>query len=250
MNEIKVINKSMLLGKEIDVYGTADEPLFKAKDVASWLDIQNVSDMIKNIDQDEKVLDSIYTLGGTQEVWLLTEDGVYEVLMQSRKPVAKQFKKGVKTILKSIRKTGGYSVAGTITDKTKAGMIWVKGCKELLNLNDASTLALMQKVAEPLGLPTPDYVSSKGVLKSLSVLLEEKGIGISTQAFNKLLVKDGLLQVLYRKSSKGKQKQFKNITEKGLPYGENKQNPKNQSETQPLWYDDKFDEVLKIVGLL
>lgn len=204
--------------------------------------------MIKNIDQDEKVLDSIYTLGGTQEVWLLTEDGVYEVLMQSRKPVAKQFKKGVKTILKSIRKTGGYSVAGTITDKTKAGMIWVKGCKELLNLNDASTLALMQKVAEPLGLPTPDYVSSNGVLKSLSVLLEEKGIGISTQAFNKLLVKDGLLQVLYRKSSKGKQKQFKNITEKGLPYGENDINEKNMNQTQPHWYDSKFGEVLEIIG--
>lgn len=249
MNEIKVINKSMLLGKEIDVYGSVDEPLFLAKDVAEWIEHTQPSKMVETVDEDEKLMGTIFLSGQNREVWMLTEDGLYEVLMQSRKPIAKQFKKGVKEILKTIRKTGCYSVAGTITDKTKAGMIWVKGCKELLNLNDASTLALMQKVAEPLGLPTPDYVSSKGVLKSLSVLLEEKGIGISTQAFNKLLVKDGLLQVLYRKSSKGKQKQFKNITEKGLPYGENKQNPKNQSETQPLWYEDKFDEVLGIVGL-
>lgn len=43
-----------------------------------------------------------------REVWLLTEDGLYEVLMQSRKPIAKEFKKGVKEILKTIRKTGGY----------------------------------------------------------------------------------------------------------------------------------------------
>ena len=39
---------------------------------------------------------------------MLTENGLYEVLMQSRKPIAKQFKKGVKTILKEIRQTGGY----------------------------------------------------------------------------------------------------------------------------------------------
>lgn len=38
----------------------------------------------------------------------LTEDGLYEVLMQSRKPIAKQFKKKVKEILKLIRKDGGY----------------------------------------------------------------------------------------------------------------------------------------------
>ncbi len=42
------------------------------------------------------------------QVWFLTEDGLYEVLMQSRKPIAKEFKRGVKEILKSIRKTGGY----------------------------------------------------------------------------------------------------------------------------------------------
>lgn len=41
-------------------------------------------------------------------MWFLTEDGLYEVLMQSRKPIAKEFKKGVKEILKTIRKTGGY----------------------------------------------------------------------------------------------------------------------------------------------
>lgn len=118
MNEISIINKSTLLGREIDVYGSAENPLFKAKDVAGWLDIHNVSDMIKNIDPEEKVLDSIYTLGGAQEAWLVTEDGLYEILMQSRKPIAKQFKKGVKEILKTIRHTGGYiATNGDETDE-------------------------------------------------------------------------------------------------------------------------------------
>lgn len=247
MNEVSIISKSNFLGKEIDVYGTAEEPLFKAKDVAEWLELSNVSDMVSRVDEDEVTK---LNLGGLEgDTWFLSEDGLYEVLMQSRKPIAKQFKKGVKEILKTIRKTGEYSVAKTMADRAEAGMIWVKGFKELLNLNEASTLSLMQKVGAPLGLPTPDYVDSKGVLKPVRDLLADHGIDISAQAFNKLLVKEGLLQTLFRNGAGGKRKPFKNITEKGLPYGENKQNPNNQSETQPLWYADRFSEVLRIVGL-
>lgn len=120
---------------------------------------------------------------------------------------------------------------------------------KFLNLNDASKLMMLKAVADPLGLPTPDYVDDKGIFHSASELLKEHGVEISAQAFNKLLEKEGLLQTLYRKSSKGKMKPYKNITEKGLTYGENKRNPNNQSETQPVWYDAGFGEVLKIVGL-
>lgn len=48
---------------------------------------------------------------------VLTEDGVYEVLMQSKKPIAKQFKKKVKEILKDIRKHGLYAT-DTVIEKT------------------------------------------------------------------------------------------------------------------------------------
>ena len=48
------------------------------------------------------------------EAWFLTEDGLYEVLMQSRKPIAKEFKKKVKEILKSIRKHGLYATDNVI----------------------------------------------------------------------------------------------------------------------------------------
>lgn len=104
---VKVISRSTLLGREIDVYGTTEEPLFKAKDVAEWLELTNVTDMVSRIDEEELTK---FNLGSRQgETWFLTEDGLYEVLMQSRKPIAKQFKKGVKEILKKIRKTGSYS---------------------------------------------------------------------------------------------------------------------------------------------
>jgi prophage antirepressor-like protein len=58
---------------------------------------------MKSVDEDEKVKNIVRTLGGNQEMWFLTEDGLYEVLMQSRKPIAKQFKKKVKKLLKDLR---------------------------------------------------------------------------------------------------------------------------------------------------
>lgn len=68
--------------------------------------------MLQTIDEEEKVKitpkQSLGDLVNYKEYNFLTEDGLYEVLMQSRKPIAKQFKKGVKQILHEVRTTGGY----------------------------------------------------------------------------------------------------------------------------------------------
>lgn len=116
MNELKVLSEQEVLGKQFRVYGTAEEPLLLAKDVAEWIeyDTSSVNKMITNVDDDEKVRKNVPTLGGIQESWFLTENGFYEVLMQSRKPIAKQFKKEVKEILKTIRKHGIYATDNVI----------------------------------------------------------------------------------------------------------------------------------------
>lgn len=103
--EIKIIDEREVLGKHFRVYGDIENPLFLAKDVANWIgyEISNVSKMVKNVDDDEKIITRINNTSAT----FLTEDGLYEVLMLSRKPIAKQFKKEVKKILKQIRLTGG-----------------------------------------------------------------------------------------------------------------------------------------------
>ncbi|MGX4264993.1 phage antirepressor [Clostridioides difficile] len=108
MNNLQTIKEQELLGKEFRVYGTLEKPLFLAKDVAGWIEHSNVSTMLSNIEAEEKELIQIGTLNNAYSAWFLTEDGLYEVLMQSRKQIAKQFKKEVKKILKEIRKTGGY----------------------------------------------------------------------------------------------------------------------------------------------
>lgn len=109
MNKLSIIKEQQILGKQFTIYGTIDEPLFLAKDVADWIEHSNTRMMLNSIDKEEKqCVNNPYASSGQQEQWFLTEDGLYEVLMQSRKPIAKQFKKQVKFILKEIRHNGFY----------------------------------------------------------------------------------------------------------------------------------------------
>lgn len=102
--EVQVLeNEVTLMGKTFNVYGTVEEPLFRAKDVADWIEHSDVHKMVQSVDDDEKIKNIVPTLGGNQETWFLTENGVYEVLMLSRKPIAKEFKKEVKKMLHALR---------------------------------------------------------------------------------------------------------------------------------------------------
>jgi prophage antirepressor-like protein len=114
MNELKVLNEQEVLGKQFKVYGIPEEPLFVANDVAEWIEHSNTTEMLRNIDDDEKLVSTILRAGQGRQVNMLTENGLYEVFMQSRKPIAKEFKKKVKEILKTIRKHGLYATDNVI----------------------------------------------------------------------------------------------------------------------------------------
>ena len=120
MNELKLIKQQEILGKDFKVYGDVENPLFLAKDVAEWIDYAKrpdgsyqVSAMLSSIDEEEKmkIHTTVNNLNGGSDSWFLTENGLYEVLMLSRKPIAKAFKKEVKKVLHSLRVNGGY-IAG------------------------------------------------------------------------------------------------------------------------------------------
>ena len=106
--DLQVIEQREVLNKDFKIYGDKENPIFLAKDVASWIEHSRTSEMLKGIDEEEKLMQTIFASGQNREMWFLTEDGLYEVLMQSRKPIAKAFKKEIKKILKQIRNTGGY----------------------------------------------------------------------------------------------------------------------------------------------
>ncbi|TQO56376.1 ORF6C domain-containing protein [Paraclostridium bifermentans] len=103
MMELQVIDRSEILGQEITTYGDIENPLFLAKDVANWIEHSHTTRMLETVDEDEKLNGVIFHAGQNREMTFLTEDGLYEVLMQSRKPIAKQFKKKVKKLIKDLR---------------------------------------------------------------------------------------------------------------------------------------------------
>ena len=139
---------------------------------------------------------------------------------------------------------------GTITSKQiNAKISWIRGCKSLLRLNENSTLLLLKQIGDPLGLPTPDYTSSNGILRSASELLKKNERNITAQKFNEAAVAKGYLVELERPATHGKTKRFKSITEKGTDFGENQVSPHNPKEIQPSWYENKFVELLNALGL-
>lgn len=109
-SEVQVLDQREVLGKQFKFYGTYEKPLFLAKDVAEMIGHSNTSKMVHDaeLDRNEKEIHKLSTLTNSYNALFLTEDGLYEVLMNSNKPIAKQFKAQVKEILKTIRKTGGY----------------------------------------------------------------------------------------------------------------------------------------------
>jgi prophage antirepressor-like protein len=102
------------LHTEIVIKGTIDEPLFRASDVGLVLDIKIINSVIREFDESEKVLHTMHTLGGAQEVTFLTEKGLYKVLFRSRKPIAQKFQNWVCEVIKEIRLKGIYKMENEI----------------------------------------------------------------------------------------------------------------------------------------
>ena len=86
-NVLTVIQETEILGKRIRMYGSIESPLFLASDVAEWIEHSQTSKMVKSVDANEKLMGTLFLSGQNRDVWFLTEDGLYEVCMQSRKPI-------------------------------------------------------------------------------------------------------------------------------------------------------------------
>jgi prophage antirepressor-like protein len=83
-------------------------PLFRADEVGRVLGLKEIRSSLRNFDEDEKGVFTVPTRGGPQEVIVLTEDGVIQLLCQSRKDVAKPFRKWICKVVKAIGETGMY----------------------------------------------------------------------------------------------------------------------------------------------
>lgn len=137
-------------------------------------------------------------------------------------------------------------------EQAKVEMELLGVTSDILKLNDSSKLKIAHKIYKNNDVSTtylPEYTISKGTLLSATELLKRHNIEISAQAFNKLLINNGVMEEKERPSKSKGIKKFKSI--KNIYYGENEINTHSSSqETQPLLYEDKFEELLKLVGLL
>jgi len=109
MEIVKAFNENEL-HTEIIIKGTSENPLFRASDVGNVLEISTIRSIIRDFNETEKVVHSMHTLGGLQEVTFLTEKGLYKVLFKSRKPIAEKFQNWVCDIIKEIRLHGIYDL--------------------------------------------------------------------------------------------------------------------------------------------
>jgi len=102
-------------GRQVRVVTDAQgEPWFVAADVCAALHLPDTHKAVARLDDDEKGRNSIPTLGGDQEMTVVNEPGLYSLVLGSRKPEAKRFKRWVThEVLPTIRKTGRYVLSGT-----------------------------------------------------------------------------------------------------------------------------------------
>ncbi|CAM3797880.1 Prophage antirepressor [Pseudomonas synxantha] len=93
-----------------------DQPCFVATDVCEALAIVNTARALSRLDDDEKGTHAVSTLGGTQNLSVVNESGLYSLILTSRKAEAKIFKKWVTAeVLPAIRKHGRYDDHGKMT---------------------------------------------------------------------------------------------------------------------------------------
>lgn len=115
-------------------------------------------------------------------------------------------------------------------------------------LNDGSQKRCF-KIINESGLYSVTLSSRKPEAKAIKRILEENNVKISAIAANKLLMAEGLLEEKERPSTGDKVKKFKSVTGRGLEFGKNVPNPKNERETTPLWYVDTSKELLEKIGI-
>lgn len=263
--------------------GTSDEPMFCLADVCKALDLsakgvnQRLTDgVISNY----PIVDS---LGREQQALFVNEDGLYDVIFDSRKPEAKAFRKWVTSeVLPSIRKTGGYiaaspddtpemimakalKVADATMRRQDAELRAAKGTLAAIKEAIRESTAALEKAnrllygeaeeAKPAAVDAkvipldPDaYTGSQWVMHGLrgaSDLLWMRKIRCRVSKFEAIMVREGYLEEMSYTNEADKQYVMtcRRLTEAGKKFGRNKLFP-NCGRYLPLYYDKAFTRLI------
>lgn len=208
MEEIKTFNSPDFGSIRIVVMGT--EPWFVGKDVAEILGYSNTRDALaKHVDSEDKADVAIHDGRQNRYMSVINESGLYSLVLSSKLPTAKKFKRWVTSeVLPSIRKNGGYLTPEKVEEVLSNPDTIIKLATEIKNLRTENAIQ-KQQIAE--FKPVKEYVDT--ILSStdtVTVTQIAADYGLSARALNKILWENHLIHcvngqwILYKKwMSKG-----------------------------------------------
>ena len=188
MTDLQIFNNDRF--GQVRIIPVDGELMFVAKDVCDCLEITKHRDAISRLDSDERGSVKLDTPGWKQDIAAINEYGLYSLVLSSRKPEAKDFKRWIThDVIPAIRKTGSYSmvIPQTLPEALRAYADEV----ESHNATKAIVAQQEQQIAE--FKPVKDYVdkilSSKSCLAITQIAAD---YGLSAQELNKILHEAGL----------------------------------------------------------
>lgn len=194
MSNIQIFNYNSV---EVRTIQNDGEPWFVLKDVCNVLHIGNSRDVVARLDQDEKGVGQIDTLGGKQEMTIINESGLYNVILRSDKPEAKPFRKWVTSeVLPTIRRHGMYATPDTV-EKMLADPDTTIKLLETIKQERAARMALEAKAeADKPKVLFADAVSASHtsiLVGDLAKLLRQNGVEIGQNRLFSFLREKGYL---------------------------------------------------------
>ena len=281
MNDLKIFQSPQF--GAIRTAGTSDNPMFCLADVCKALDLtstkvaQRLSDDVLS---KHPISDS---MGRSQQALFISEDGLYDVIFDSRKPEAKAFRRWVTSeVLPSIRKTGGYlaatpddtpemimakalKVADATMRRQDAELKAAKSTLETIKEAIRESTAALEKAnrllygepeaakpvavnAKALPLDPDAYTGSQWVMHGLrgaSDLLGMRKIRCRVSKLEAIMVREGYLEEMSYTNEADKQYVMtcRRLTEAGKKFGRNKLFP-NCGRYLPLYYDKAFTRLI------
>lgn len=225
---------------------------------SKWLELPSAKEFLSTLQTIRKSDSLVKTIEGKNGGTWMHED----VAIEFARWLSPAFSIWCNDKIKELLTTGKTEIKTCVQPQTKGQELVLSTFSGIdfianaLRMNDVSKVALFNKASKDLAnkgiayIPAIDYVDSKGQLLSATELLKRNQIFVSVNKFNGLMIIEGFLEDKTRPSSKGGVKHFKSLTDKGLEFGENQVSPHNPRETQPLYYEGKFRQLLSVLKMI